>query len=119
MPRTALRNLSDAPPATPGILTTEFWKTLAFSVVSLLIATGVITPVDSNKYKPIIDGFALIAPAIALGLYSLSRGKTKAAAIEATANVIAVKTHSATQLRMQGINLPASPLGTEQVGGEA
>lgn len=115
MPRTAAQNLSDAPPATPGFLTSEFWKTLGFVVVSLLIATGVITPVSAAKYKPIVDGMALLAPAIALGFYSMSRGKTKAAAIEAAANVVVASKH--VQLQREAINLPASP--SEQVGGEA
>lgn len=105
MPRTPTENLSDAPPATPGWQTTEFWKTLILTIVSLLIATGVITPVDVPKYKPVVDGLALIAPAIAIGLYSLSRGKTKAAAIEATANVVSVDKHIELQRALNGLTV--------------
>ena len=114
MPRTTAQNLSDAPPATPGYLTTEFWKTAVFTVVSLLLATGVITPVGAAKYKPILDSVALLAPAIALAFYSLSRGKTKAAAIEAAANVVVATKHI--QLQRDAANLPVP---VEQVGGEA
>lgn len=114
MPRTPDQNLSDAPPATPGYLTTEFWKTTIFTVVSLLIATGVITPAGVKQYKPILDGVALLAPAIALAFYSMSRGKTKAAAIEAAANVVVATRHI--QLQRDAANLPSA---TEQVGGEA
>jgi uncharacterized membrane protein len=108
MPRTAAQNLSDVPPATPGVFTSEFWKTAAFVVVSLLIATGVITPVDAQKYKPIVDGLALIAPAIAIGFYSMSRGKTKAAAIEAAANVVMTKQVNDTQLLINRVAVPSN-----------
>lgn len=116
MARTTNKTLSDAPPATPGYLTTEFWKTLGFVVVSLLIATGVITPVAAAKYKPIVDSMALLAPAIALGLYSLSRGKTKAAAIEAAANVVQTNRMTDTQLL---VNRVARTPASEPIGGEA
>lgn len=114
MTQTAEKNLSDAV-TKDGLVTSEFWKTLGFTVVSLLIATGVITPVAAAKYKPIVDAMALLAPAIAIGFYSLSRGKTKAAAIEATANVAVATKHI--QLQREFANSPA--LETEQVGGEA
>lgn len=111
MPRTPAENLSDAPPATPGWQTTEFWKTLILTIISLLIATGVITPVDVPKYKPVVDGLALIAPAIAIGLYSLSRGKTKAAGVEAAANVVAVNKHVNLQRDLNGlaVKMPSAP----------
>jgi len=110
------KNLSDAPPATPGYLTTEFWKSTIVTVVGLLVATGVITPDSQAKYNQWIQVAALIAAAVSVGLYSLSRGKTKAAAIEAAANVVAVNKHI--ELQKQLNNLPVRMPSEQDVDAE-
>lgn len=104
MLRTQAKNLSDVPPATPGYATTEFWKSSILTVVSLLVATGVINPDASAKFNSWVQAAALVAAAVSVGLYSLSRGKTKAAAIEAAANVIAADKHF--QLQRELANVP-------------
>lgn len=71
-----------------GFTTTEFWKSLAVSIVSVLTGLGVIGPSVPDKYRAVIDSAAFIAASITVAGYSLSRSKTKAAAMQATANVI-------------------------------
>lgn len=91
MPRLRKENLSDTPPATPGIFTTEFWKSAIYATLSVLTGIGVIGPGVPDKYKTVIDSAAFLAGAVTLAAYAISRGKTKAAAVLATAQVNAAK----------------------------
>lgn len=113
MTDTSEKTLSDAPPATPGYLTTEFWKSSIVSVVGMLVATGVITPDSSSKYNQWVQVAAILATAVSVGLYSLSRGKTKAAAIEAAAGVVMQDKHIKLQreLSQTAGQLPMTPSG--------
>jgi len=101
-------NLSDTPPAKPGYLTTEFWKSTAVAVVGLLISLGVITPDAQAKYNQWIQVAAIVATALSVGLYSLSRGKTKAAAIEAAASVVIANKHIQLNRDLAGVKQPVS-----------
>ena len=88
----------------PGYLTTEFWKSLITSGTTLAVGLGAIGPSVPDKYRAIIDSAALFAAAASTGMYALSRGKTKAAAILATANVIT--TDKTLELQRQTSHLP-------------
>jgi F0F1-type ATP synthase membrane subunit c/vacuolar-type H+-ATPase subunit K len=71
-----------------GIFTTEFWKSFIYAGISIATGLGAIGPSVPDKYKTVIDSAAFLAGAICLLGYSLSRGKTIAAAVEATASVL-------------------------------
>ena len=115
MPSDPTESVSDTPPAKPGYLTTEFWKSGAVTVVSLLVGLGIITPDQQTHASPWIAGIALGAAAISTGLYSISRGKTKAAAVEAAANVVIADKHIAGQLTAMGLTQQASaPVATSE-----
>lgn len=92
-------------PDKPGYLTTEFWKSVIYAGLSLLTGLGVIGPSLPDKYKAVIDSAALLAGAACVFGYSISRGKTKAAAVEATASVI---------MQRDYLNSPSAP-NAEQV----
>jgi len=94
----------------PGYLTTEFWKSLITSGLSLAVGLGAIGPSVPDKYRSIIDAAALLTAAASTGMYALSRGKTKAAAILATANVIT--TDKQIELDRQKNHLPTTPAPT-------
>lgn len=66
----------------PGWTTTEFWQTLLVTLISAAVALGsVIKPGFNLKgLQAIVPAVALIAAAIAQGLYSHSRATVKAAA---------------------------------------
>ena len=88
-----------------GILTTEFWKSFIYAGISIATGLGAIGPSVPDKYKAVIDSAAFLAGAVCLLGYSLSRGKTKAAAVQATADVLnAAKT---LELQREVSNLPA------------
>ena len=101
--------LSDVPPATSGLLTTEFWKSFIYAGISIATGLGIIGPSVPDKYKTVIDSAAFLAGAICIVGYTLSRGKTKAAAVEATAKVLTTKleTQSAEAQQQAFINSPA------------
>lgn len=80
----------------PGYLTTEFWKSAIYAVISILTGLGVIGANVPAEYKSVIDSVALLAGAGCIIGYSLSRGKTKAATIEAAAKVILTELESKT-----------------------
>lgn len=73
----------------PGYLTSEFWKSLIYAVLSLLTGLGVISPGLPDKYKTVIDSAAFLAGAICVAAYSLSRGRVKSGAkpVQADVNV--------------------------------
>jgi hypothetical protein len=90
-----------------GLLTTEFWKSLIYAGLSIATGLGLIGPGVPDKYKAIIDSAAFIAGAISVGAYAMSRGKTKAAAIAATANVM--NNDNAIALERQKAHLTKQP----------
>ena len=88
-----------------GIFTTEFWKSFIYAGISIATGLGAIGPSVPDKYKAVIDSAAFLAGAVCLLGYSLSRGKTKAAAVEATANVL--NAEKGIELQRQLNHLPA------------
>jgi len=101
VPRSQEKDLSDVPPATSGIFTTEFWKSAIYAGFSMLTGLGVIGPSVPAKYRAVIDSAAYLAGAICVVGYAISRGKTKAAAVQATANVISTEKQIAYSKEMQ------------------
>lgn len=89
MPRRATQTASNPTQVgqPSGLLTTEFWKSLIFSGISVATGLGAIGPNVPTKYKPVIDSAAFLAASLCLIGYAISRGITKAATIKATAVV--------------------------------
>lgn len=73
-----------------GLLTTEFWKSAIVNVLALLTMVGEIKPTGNPKYDSIISAAAGLAAAANNIGYANSRGKTKAAVIQAASDVINV-----------------------------
>lgn len=98
--------------ATAGYKTTEFWKSLIVSTLTLLTGLGAIGPSVPDKYRAVIDAAALLAAAASTGFYALSRGKTKAAAITATASVINNENSLALQRQVHHLSKKPVPTST-------
>lgn len=66
----------------PGYLTTEFWTTVIFQVVTSVVALAALFGhnLDGSSFQPFVGVGALLAAGIAQAVYSHSRGKVKAAA---------------------------------------
>jgi len=62
----------------PGWKTTEFWVTMATSVLGLLALTGTLTPEKSSELtKQLLPIIGVLVPAIVGAGYSVSRGTAK------------------------------------------
>jgi len=92
-----------------GFFTTEFWKSFIYAGISIATGLGAIGPNVPAKYATVIDSAAFIAGAICVAVYTLSRGKTKAAATQATADVINVEKQL--DVTRQINHLPKTPSG--------
>lgn len=64
-----------------GYKTTEFWMAISANILGILVIFGMLTPVDSSglivMLEKIIGALMISLPSFG---YTLSRGKTKAAA---------------------------------------
>lgn len=74
----------------PGWTTTEFWSTIATSVLALIAVVG---PLLSSGFDPtganaLVPALATVAAAVASSLYSLARSRVKVAAQTANATLI-------------------------------
>lgn len=62
----------------PGWKTTEFWITIATSILGLLAFTGVLTPDRSSELtKQLLPLIGVLVPAVVGAGYSVSRGTAK------------------------------------------
>lgn len=75
-------------PAKPGYQTSEFWLTVVTSTFALLAAFGVIGPDWAKLHEQAVQALALLAAALAPGLYAIARGITKHAQAGAAASVL-------------------------------
>lgn len=70
----------------PGYTTSEFWVTILTVAVTAIVAIagafGV--HVNGDKLQPLIGSLALVAAAVASGIYALARAHVKANHIKAT-----------------------------------
>jgi predicted Kef-type K+ transport protein len=64
---------------TPGYTTTEFWATLLADIVAILALFHVGLPAHTPDY---VQAVALLASAIATGIYTHSRQQLKVAALQ-------------------------------------
>lgn len=65
-------------PIKPGWQTTEFWITIATTLIAILCATGVVSPKDASKYTDLgIQVAGVIAMVVAQFGYAQVRGRTK------------------------------------------
>jgi hypothetical protein len=77
-------------PATKnGPATTEFWITLAVTVVSMLTAVGVIDPSNSQHIQELVQVVATGVAGLVPAVYALARAFTKARVKQSQALVLA------------------------------
>lgn len=92
---TALRNLLSLK---PGLRTTEFWAHAIVSLISLLVAVGLVPVGLPQRDQTWVQLGAFLAAALATGLYALSRGKVKAGA----SSLVTLLDHAITTLYSGG-----------------
>lgn len=68
----------------PGWQTTEFWLSLATSVITVLVVTGLLKPTDQNKIAEAVNGvitsiFAVVAHGAVVYKYIHERSAIKKA----------------------------------------
>lgn len=64
----------------PAPKTTEFWITIAISVLTWLTTIGnnaQVVNVVPDKYSYVLNGVAMASTALLAGLYTIGRGKAK------------------------------------------
>ena len=73
----------------PGWATTEFWQTSIVHVIAAVVALGTVfhTHFNLNGLQAIVPSLALVASAVAQGVYSHSRATVKSSAQAAGARV--------------------------------
>lgn len=71
----------------PGWTTTEFWVTVGTNLIGLGVALATLFghTLDPSSLTALIPAFSVLATAVATALYSHSRSKVKAAALQAHA----------------------------------
>jgi hypothetical protein len=94
----------------PGWTTTEFWQTLIVHVIAAVVALGTVlhTHFNLNGLQAIVPSVALVASAIAQGVYSHSRATVKSSAQAALASAA---THQSTTA-----SLGATPIVVQLTG---
>lgn len=80
---------SAPPPLKPGIQSTEFWMTLATTVVSLLVGLGVVGPDFAKAHEQLVNAACMLAAIVAPGLYAIGRGIAKHGHQRAVGDVLA------------------------------
>jgi predicted Kef-type K+ transport protein len=73
---------------TPGYTTTEFWATLLADIVAILALFHVGLPAHTPDY---VQAVALLASAIATGIYTHSRQQLNVAALQAPQTTLVVR----------------------------
>jgi hypothetical protein len=66
----------------PGWTTTEFWQTLVVHAMAAIVALGTVfhTHFNLNGLQAVVPSVALVASAVAQGVYSRSRATVKSSA---------------------------------------
>lgn len=75
------------PPLRPGIATTEFWLTLATSVIAFLVGLGVVGPDFAKAHEQVVNALCLLAATVAPAVYAIARGLAKHGQQQAAAAV--------------------------------
>lgn len=77
------------PPLKPGWVTSEFWLTLAASVMSLLVGLHVVGPDFAKAHEDVVNALCFLAATLAPAIYAVARSIAKSGHQKAVATVIA------------------------------
>lgn len=80
-------NTINLPALKPGWATTEFWLTVATTVISLLVGLGVVGPDFAAKHEDVVNALCLLAATIAPAVYAVARSIAKHGVANAVGNV--------------------------------
>ena len=84
---TSTQNGYPTTPAKPGFTTSEFWQTLLTNLLAVIVAIASLfnTDIDTPTVAALTPAIAVLAAAIASGLYARARSTVKSATAQAAA----------------------------------
>lgn len=89
----------DSPPElTPPWAQVHFWAVIAASVISLLVALGVVGPDFAKSHEDVVNAVALLASVLGPAIYALARGIAQHGHQKAVATVLAARLNAPTPL---------------------